>query len=121
MEPWVAFVFGVVVGMAAVVGAQRVRGGPAGIVPGPSVSTASGMLSGPPGSTSIASSSVRIEGNTVSIDVNGRTYHRLADVPEGDRDLLVKELQAVVDSSAPESVRDPVRAFLAGSHVDGEV
>jgi hypothetical protein len=115
MDAWVAFVAGVIVGMAAIVGAQRIRGGSAGTAPTLSVPAASSFPSGPPGSTRVTSSSVRLEGDKVSIDVDGRTYHRLHDVPEADRDLLVKELQAVVNSDAPESLRSQIRAFLAGS------
>ena len=121
MEAWVAFVAGVIVGMAVVVGAQRVRGGPAGNTPKLTLPPSSSDPPGSPRTTKVISSSVRIAGDRVSIDVGGRTYDHLADVPEGDRDLLVKELQAVVDSDAPESVRDQIRAFLKGSDASPEV
>ena len=115
-----AFVAGVIVGMAVIVVAQRFRGGPAGAapnvaVPNLAVPAASSYPPGPTVATRVTSSSVRFEGDSVSIDVDGRAYHRLADVPDADRDLLIQELQAVVDSDAPESVRNQIRAFLGGS------
>jgi len=121
MEPWVAFVIGVAVGMAVVVGAQRIRGGPASAVPGVGLPAATGSPVAPPGSTVLTSSSIRFEGGRVSIVVDGRPYQRLADVPEDDRELLVKELRAVAESNAAESVRGQIRDFLAGSDPGHEV
>jgi hypothetical protein len=116
MEPWVAFVAGLTVGIVIGIGVGRIRGA---TVPGIPAATSPGSESLPAipvgAKRVIASSSVRIEGDTLSVVVNGRTYHRLADVPAGDRDLLVKELELVEDGDVPEAMRRQVRAFLAGS------
>jgi len=115
MEPWVAFLAGLTVGIVVGIGLGRIRGATVPGVPaaGPVAASAPAI---PPGAKRVlASASVRFEGDTLSVVVNGRTYRRLADVPAADRDLLVQELELVADGDVPEAMRGQVRAFLAGS------
>jgi hypothetical protein len=118
VEPWVAFLAGLTLGIVIGIVIGRIRGaGVPGVPAAGRVSESSPAI--PAGAKRVlASSSVRFEGNTLSVVVNGRTYHRLADVPAGDRDLLVKELELVEDGDVPEAMRRQVRAFLAGSGVE---
>jgi hypothetical protein len=115
MEPWVAFLAGLTVGIVIGIGVGRIRGATVpGVPPAGPVSESAPAI--PAGATRVlASSSVRFEGDVLSVVVNGHTYHRLADVPAGDRDLLVKELELVEDGDVPDAMRRQVRAFMAGS------
>ena len=115
-----AFVAGLTVGIVVGIGVGRIRGAAVPGVPalGPAAESAPAMPAG--AKRVLASSSVRFEGNTLSVVVNGRTYHRLADVPAADRDLLVKELELVQEGDVPEAMRRQVQSFLAGSAIEAD-
>jgi hypothetical protein len=121
MEPIVAFLAGLVVGIVIGIAIQRTR---SATVPGiAATSPQTGSLPvaalppARPGATRVATSSVRFEGDTLTVDVNGRSYQRLADVPLADRDLLVKELNLLLDEKIPGPMRQRVQDFL-GADVD---
>jgi len=121
MEPIAAFLAGLVIGIVIGIAIQRTRsasvpGLRTGPAPTTTVSTAAGLPI-PANATRVATSSVRFEGDTLTVDVNGRSYQRLGDVPPDDRDLLVKELNLLLDEQVPGPMRERVHAFL-GEAVD---
>jgi hypothetical protein len=66
--------------------------------------------------------SIRLPGSTVHLDdgrarveVDGTTYHQLADVPTEAKMRLVEELGRAIDSGTlPEPARAAIESFLAG-------
>jgi hypothetical protein len=133
MDSAVAFAAGVIVGVVLILGLQAVRRlGPVG---GSRDDQSSGTGANPVGSvltrTGTGSfghgglhakltvtgsrSLIRLDGDQPHVEIDGVTYHRLADVPEHARELLIDELRLVRDTpNLPDAALAGLDAFMAG-------
>jgi hypothetical protein len=142
MDSGIAFVVGLVVGAVAVIGLQAARrrsslpspsdqpaDEPAMIPHGSPVTHAGGLSIGRgalrggvhakvtvTGSRSL----IRLDGPSPTVEIDGVTYHRLADVPPHARELLIGELQLIRDTpNLPPGSLAGLDTFLAdGSALD---
>ena len=63
--------------------------------------------------THLSRSAIRLDGETPTVEVDGVTYHSLADVPADERALLLDELRLMLDRNLPDPARTQLEAFLA--------
>jgi hypothetical protein len=63
--------------------------------------------------THVSRSAIRLDGEAPTVEVDGVTYHSLADVPPDARALLLDELRLMVGTTIPAAARSQLEAFLA--------
>ena len=63
--------------------------------------------------THVSRSAIRLDGKTPTVEVDGVTYHSLADVPADARALLLDDLRLMLDRDIPDPARSQLEAFLA--------
>jgi hypothetical protein len=145
MDPLVAFVLGVVVGIGLILGAQALRRPPAGVA-APDASTTAPARTSPLGALvgraesravkaafSVGShtrtvtheafeirdtrtgATLRIADGATTVELDGRTYHRLEDVPEPQRSSLQDEIRQLERLDLPDLVRAELQKVLGGT------
>ena len=62
--------------------------------------------------TQASRSTIRLDGETPTIEVDGVAYQRLDDVPAEARAILRDELRLALDAGLPEAARSRLEAFL---------
>ena len=63
--------------------------------------------------THLSRSAIRLDGETPTVEVDGVTYHSLADVPADARALLQNDLRVMLNGNIPDPARSQLEKFLA--------
>jgi hypothetical protein len=84
------------------------------------IATAAGANPRTTVTTHVSRSAIRLNGETPTVEVDGITYHNLADVPSDARTVLLAELRVMLNSNIPDPARSQLEAFLATADAASE-